>query len=96
MPTSPRLTRSRAPASWGARLGTLLIGALAVSVTIALLVVGFFIGLALLGLGALAALVFWLRRRLGGGARVARGRRDPVVIEGEYVVLSGSRSPPRD
>jgi UPF0716 family protein affecting phage T7 exclusion len=54
-----------------------------VALTAGLLIFGFFIGAALLGLTAVGALIAWLRLRWRKPARP----RDPAVIEGEFIVI---------
>jgi hypothetical protein len=76
--------------TWKQRLMLVVTGALALVITIGLLITGFFIAMAVLGVGLLVAAVLWVRNRLFGGRRaaaVATGRT-PVIIEGDYVVLS--------
>lgn len=80
-------------ATWQQRLLLLFTGALALLVTVGLLITGFFIALAVLGLVILVSAVLWVRNRLfrrrRGPARTHG--RSPVVIEGEYVVLPRKR-----
>lgn len=75
-------------ATWKQRLLLAVTGLLALMVTTGLLITGFFIALALLGILILVAAVLWVRHRLFGARRgPARGARGPVVIDAEYVVL---------
>jgi UPF0716 family protein affecting phage T7 exclusion len=72
-----------------------LASVLAALLTVGLLIAGFFIGITLLGVFVLVAGVFWLRRKLRGGAppAVAGASREPVIIEGEFVVLPSRPRP---
>lgn len=79
--------------TWKQRVLLVVTGALALLLTIGLLITGFVIAMALLGVGLLVAAVLWVRNRLWGGRRPAAmaAHRAPVIIEGDYVVLSRSK-----
>lgn len=91
---APRLP-GRSQATWPQRMAAVLLSLLGLALGALLLVFGFFIGAALLGLATMLALVGWLRMRWRL-KRTTSGRGPPAgkcssVIEAEYVVLRESR-----
>lgn len=90
---SPLLT-GRVP--WSQRIAAMLVWLIGLALTAGLLVFGFFVGAALLGIGALVALVAWIRLRLGKPIIPRRAAtpgatpgapRGTTIIDAEYVVI---------
>ena len=75
----------------------LLVWLVGLSLVAAVLVFGFFVGAALLGIGAIAGLIAWVRLRFGKPIFPARFSRAPqprsstrpreTIVDAEYVVV---------
>lgn len=80
---------------WGQRIAAVLAWLVGLALLAGLLVFGFFVGAALLGIAAIAGLVAWARLRFGKpifpGQRPAAGAAAPrareTIIDAEYVVI---------
>jgi hypothetical protein len=89
--SSPLLTGS---VPLGQRLAAVLVWLVGLALAAGLLVFGFFVGAALLGIGALAALIAWVRLRLGkpiiprrAGSQPQAARPGATIVDAEYVVI---------
>ncbi|MFO1494971.1 MAG: hypothetical protein U1F26_09950 [Lysobacterales bacterium] len=80
---------------WSQRIVAMLVWLIGLALTAGLLVFGFFVGAALLGIGALVALIAWIRLRLGKPimprraptASASGAPRGTTIIDAEYVVI---------
>jgi hypothetical protein len=79
---------------WSQRIAAILVWLVGLALAGALLVFGFFVGAALLGIAAIAGLVAWARLRFGkpvfpGQRAPAAGTARPreTIIDAEYVVI---------
>lgn|GEM_PF-1887935 len=85
------------PVPWSQRIMALLVWLIGLALAAALLVFGFFVGAALLGIGAIVALIAWVRLRFGKPifpARFSRVQQPPpstrqreTIVDAEYVVI---------
>jgi hypothetical protein len=81
---------------WTQRLAAVAVWLVGLAMAAALLIFGFFVGAALLGIAALAGLIAWARLRWGKpvfpNARPspgpgARARTGETIVDAEYVVI---------
>ena len=80
---------------WSQRIVAMLVWLIGLALTAGLLVFGFFVGAALLGIGALVALIAWIRLRLGKPimprraptASASGAPRGTTIIDAESVVI---------
>lgn len=87
------LNRLSGPVPWTQRLVAILVWAAGLAIAAGVLVFGFFVGAALLGVAAIAGLIAWARLRWGkpviprrAGASAAP-RAGETIIDAEYVVI---------
>lgn len=86
--------RLSGPVPWSQRLAAILVWLVGLAIAAAVLVTGFFVGAALLGVAAIAALVAWARLRWGrplAAPRTAAPRAGETIIDAEYVVVRRER-----
>jgi hypothetical protein len=80
---------------WTQRIAAVLVWLVGLALVAGLLVFGFFVGAALLGVAAIAGLVAWARLRFGkpifpgqrSGAPATAPRTRQTIIDAEYVVI---------
>lgn len=79
---------------WSQRIAAGLVWMIGLALVAAMLVFGFFVGAALLGVAAIAAIVAWVRLRWGKPIFPGRmppmqapPRRGETIIDAEYVVI---------
>ena len=87
------MNRLSGPVPWTQRLVAILVWTAGLAVAAGVLVFGFFVGAALLGVAAIAGLIAWVRLRWGkpviprrAGATAAP-RTGETIIDAEYVVI---------
>jgi len=76
------------------RLAALLVWLVGLAIAAAVLVAGFFVGAALLGIAAIVAIAAWVRLRWGRPLmpqRATASRSGETVIDAEYVVIRRER-----
>lgn len=82
--------RLSGPIPWSQRLAAVLVWLVGLAIAAAVLVAGFFVGAALLGVAAIVALGAWVRLRWGKPVmprRSAAPRAGETIIDAEYVVV---------
>lgn len=79
---------------WGQRIAAALVWLIGLALVAGLLVFGFFVGAALLGVAAIAGIVAWVRLRWGKPVfpgqmppRQAPPRQGETIVDAEYVVI---------
>lgn len=86
------LNRLSGPVPWTQRLVAILVWVVGLAIAAGVLVFGFFVGAALLGVAAIAGLIAWARLRWGKPviprrAPSAAPRTGETIIDAEYVVI---------
>ena len=86
------LNRLSGPVPWTQRLVAILVWAVGLAIAAGVLVFGFFVGAALLGVAAIVGLIAWARLRWGKPviprrAPSAAPRTGETIIDAEYVVI---------
>ncbi len=82
------------PVPFSRRLAAVLVWLVGLAIAAAVLVAGFFVGAALLGVAAIVALVAWVRLRWGKPLmprRPAAPRAGETIIDAEYIVVRRER-----
>lgn len=86
------LNRLSGPVPWTQRLLAILVWVVGLAIAAGVLVFGFFVGAALLGVAAIVGLIAWARLRWGKPviprrAPSAAPRTGETIIDAEYVVI---------
>jgi len=86
------LNRLSGPVPWTQRLVAILVWVVGLAIAAGVLVFGFFVGAALLGVAAIVGLIAWARLRWGKPviprrAPSAAPRTGETIIDAEYVVI---------
>jgi hypothetical protein len=85
------LNRLSGPVPWTQRLVAILVWTVGLAIAAGVLVFGFFVGAALLGVAAIAGLIAWARLRWGKPViprrAAAAARTGETIIDAEYVVI---------
>lgn len=81
------------PVPWSRRIAALIVWLIGLGIAAAVLVAGFFVGAALLGVAVLAGLVAWARLRWSKPLVTRHGapRAGETIIDAEYVVVRRER-----
>lgn len=85
------MNRLSGPVPWTQRLVAILVWTVGLAIAAGVLVFGFFVGAALLGVAAIAGLIAWARLRWGKPViprhAAAAARTGETIIDAEYVVI---------
>ncbi|MBL8245129.1 MAG: hypothetical protein JNL89_13095 [Rhodanobacteraceae bacterium] len=86
------MNRLSGPVPWTQRLVAILVWVVGLAIAAGVLVFGFFVGAALLGVAAIVGLIAWARLRWGKPviprrAPSAAPRTGETIIDAEYVVI---------